>query len=45
VSLGLLTEIDQLGVLMLGVFFLVVQGFVINRLAGIDYPMWSPRSS
>ena len=45
VSLGLLTEIDQLGVLMLGVFFLVVQGFVINRLAGIDYPMWSPRGS
>jgi hypothetical protein len=22
---------------------LVVQGFVINRLAGIPYPVWSPR--
>jgi CBS domain-containing membrane protein len=43
VSLGLLTELDQLGVLMLGVLFLLVQGFVINRLAGIDYPIWSPR--
>jgi hypothetical protein len=22
---------------------LTVQAFVINRLAGIDYPLWSPR--
>jgi CBS domain-containing membrane protein len=43
VSLGLLTELKQLGVLMLGVLFLVVQGLAINRLAGIDYPIWSPR--
>jgi hypothetical protein len=27
---------------MLAVGLLVVQGFVINRLAGIDYPVWSP---
>jgi hypothetical protein len=29
---------------MLAVALLVVQGFVINRLAGIDYPLWAPRA-
>jgi CBS-domain-containing membrane protein len=43
VSLGILRKPWQLGVLMLAVVLLVVQGFVINRLAGIDYPLWSPR--
>jgi len=43
VSLGILREPEQLGVLMLAVVLLVVQGFVINRAAGIDYPVWSPR--
>jgi hypothetical protein len=28
---------------MLAVVMLTVQGFVINRLAGIDYPAWRPR--
>ena len=41
VSLGILHQPWQLGVLMLAVILLVVQGFVINRLAGIDYPLWS----
>jgi CBS-domain-containing membrane protein len=45
VSLGLMPHLWQLGVLMLAVFFLTVQAFVINRLAGIDYPVWSPRQS
>ena len=43
VSLGILRQPDQLVVLMLAVALLVVQGFVINRLAGIPYPVWSPR--
>jgi CBS domain-containing membrane protein len=43
VSLGLLTRPVQLGVLMLAVVLLVLQGFVINRAAGIDYPPWGPR--
>jgi CBS-domain-containing membrane protein len=43
VSLGILREPEQLLVLMLAVALLVVQGFVINRLAGIPYPVWSPR--
>jgi hypothetical protein len=38
-SLGILATIPKLAVLMLAVFLLVVQGFVINRLAGVDYPL------
>ncbi|MDP8930144.1 MAG: HPP family protein, partial [Actinomycetota bacterium] len=30
-------------VLMAAVVLLVVQGFAINRLAGIPYPWWRPR--
>jgi CBS domain-containing membrane protein len=43
VSLGILREPEQLAVLMVAVGLLVVQGFLINRLAGIPYPVWSPR--
>ena len=43
VSLGILREPEQLAVLMIAVMLLVVQGFAINRLAGIAYPVWSPR--
>jgi CBS domain-containing membrane protein len=42
VSLGIITEPKQLGVLMFAVLLLVLQGYVINRLAGIEYPRWSP---
>jgi CBS-domain-containing membrane protein len=42
VSLGILREPEQLVVLMLAVLLLVVQGFVINRAAGIPYPVWAP---
>lgn len=40
VSLGILREPWQLAVLMGAVALLTVQGFVINRLAGIEYPLW-----
>lgn len=40
VSLGILREPDQLAFLMLAVVLLTLQGFAINRLAGIDYPTW-----
>lgn len=43
ISLGLLTGPFELGMLMLGVVLLVAQGYVVNRLAGVDYPAWSPR--
>jgi CBS domain-containing membrane protein len=42
IALGILREPWQLGVLMLAVVLLTVQGFVINRLAGVRYPAWSP---
>ena len=43
VSLGILREEWQLVVLMAAVVLLTVQAFVINRLAGIDYPLWKAR--
>ena len=43
VSLGILRTPTELAVLMLAVVLLTVQGFIINRLAGIDYPLWSVR--
>lgn len=43
VSLGILIRLDHLAVLMLAVGLLVVQALVINRLAGLPYPLWSPR--
>jgi len=42
VSLGIFHEPRQLVILMIAVVLLVVQGFAINRLAGIPYPVWSP---
>jgi CBS domain-containing membrane protein len=44
VATGLLRTPSQLGILMLAVVVLVAQGFAINRLAGIPYPRWAPRS-
>jgi CBS-domain-containing membrane protein len=43
VSLGIFREPHQLAILMVAVALLVVQGVAINRLAGIPYPLWSPR--
>jgi CBS-domain-containing membrane protein len=45
ISLGLLTQPIKLVILMLAVVLLTVQAFVINRLAGIDFPLWSPRTA
>jgi CBS-domain-containing membrane protein len=42
VSLGILRTPDQLAILMLAVVVLTAQGFVINRLAGLRYPVWAP---
>ncbi len=43
VSLGILRNPADLAVVMLAVILLTIQGLVINRLAGIAYPTWSPR--
>ncbi|HSB88271.1 MAG TPA: HPP family protein [Ilumatobacteraceae bacterium] len=45
VSLGIFREPHQLAILMIAVLLLVVQGLGINRLAGIAYPVWSPRKN
>jgi hypothetical protein len=36
-----MTSIPELVVIMLGVILLTIQAFVINRLSGIAYPVWS----
>lgn len=41
VSLGILRDPADLAVLMLAVVLLTVQAIVINRLAGVEYPIWS----
>ena len=43
VSLGILPDPVDLAVLMLAVVALVGQAYVINHLAGIDYPRWRAR--
>ena len=43
VSLGLMQQPWQLAVLMVAVVLLTGQAFVINRLAGVNYPAWAPR--
>ncbi len=42
ISLGILREPWQLVVLMVAVVLMVLQGYVINRLAGLPYPRWAP---
>jgi CBS-domain-containing membrane protein len=41
VSLGILRTVDQVVVLMIAVVLLTGQALVINRLAGLPYPLWS----
>ena len=43
VSLGLVTRPSYLGVIEIAVALLTLQAIVINRAAGIDYPLWSKR--
>jgi len=41
VALGIITTPAHLGIMELAVALLVLQAFAINRLAGIEYPLWS----
>ena len=41
VSLGLMPDPAQLPILMAGVALLLIHAFIMNRLAGIPYPVWS----
>jgi CBS domain-containing membrane protein len=42
VATGLMRTPEQLAILMTAVVVLLVQAFVINRLAGVPYPVWAP---
>lgn len=42
VATGLMRTPLQLLILMAAVVLLLIQAFVINRLAGVPYPVWSP---
>lgn len=44
VSLGFITAPAHLCAIEVAVALMVLLAFGVNRLAGIDYPMWSPRS-
>jgi CBS-domain-containing membrane protein len=44
ISLGILTRPPQLVLLMGAVGLLTLQALVINRLAGVPYPLWNPVS-
>ncbi|HSV16671.1 MAG TPA: HPP family protein [Tepidisphaeraceae bacterium] len=43
VSLGFITRIEYLLIIEAAVLALVLHALVMNRLSGIDYPLWSPR--
>lgn len=45
ISLGVVTRPIHLIIIQVAVVVLTIQAVVINRLAGIDYPLWASRKS
>ena len=45
VSLGIISKPRELVTIELAVFLLVAQALVINRLAGLPYPLWNTKAS
>ncbi len=45
VSLGIISKPRELVVIEVAVFLLVAQALVINRLAGLPYPVWNAAAS
>ena len=45
ISLGVITKPSYLVIVEVALVLLVVQAIVINRLAGLDFPLWRPRPS
>jgi CBS domain-containing membrane protein len=41
VSLGLMPALSQIPILLAGVGLLLIQALLLNRLAGIPYPLWN----
>lgn len=42
ISLGLMSQPDEVAVLLLAVVLLVGEGLLIHRIAGTPYPLWRP---
>jgi len=45
ISLGIISKPGELVIIEVAVFLLVAQALVINRLAGLPYPLWSAAAS
>ena len=45
ISLGIISRPGELVIIEVAVFLLVAQALVINRLAGLPYPLWSTAAS
>ena len=45
ISLGIISKPRELVIIEVAVFLLVAQALVINRLAGLPYPLWNAASS
>lgn len=45
VSLGILTKPEYLVVIEIAVIVLTAQAWAINRVAGLDYPLWEKKSA
>jgi CBS domain-containing membrane protein len=43
VSLGILTKVEYLVVIEVAVILLTAQAWLINRAAGLDYPLWEKK--
>ena len=43
VSMGLISSLWHLPLLLAGATILVLQAFVMHRVAGVRYPVWAPR--
>jgi CBS domain-containing membrane protein len=43
ISLGIVTNLFYLSVIEIAVLVLVIQAILINRLAGLNYPLWARR--
>lgn len=44
ISLGVFTKPYQLPIMELAVIVLTLQAILVNRMAGVDYPIWTPRT-
>jgi CBS domain-containing membrane protein len=45
VSLGILTKVEYLVMIEVAVILLTAQAWAINRLAGLDYPLWENKGT